>query len=50
MSSTAANATQNHAHPLSPPTVQRTAYSSVANGRKTSPSSGKIQVSNAAST
>ena len=34
MSTTAARATQNHAHPLSPPTVHSTAYHGVANGGK----------------
>jgi len=43
--------TQNHSHPLKPtPGVYKTAYISVAKGKKMMPSNGKMKVSKAAST
>jgi hypothetical protein len=49
MSKIAAATTQNHAQPLSPPTVHRTSYSRVASGKKMRPSRGKMNVSKAPS-
>src|SRR5215203_5209787 len=50
MSMTTANAIQNQSQPSRPPDRHRITYMSVAKGKKMMPSSGQIQVSNAAST